>query len=151
MEVWLSPALGFDARGGTARIYGTGDARVSYVSARNVADFAAAAATRQYPGRHTVIEIGGPEAISQHDAVRVFERVLGHTIQVQQVPLEAIAAQRQTDDPLKQSFGALMTAYAKGDVIDGASAVAEQHGVELRSVEDYARDVATGAAGAAHG
>ena len=151
MEVWLSPALGFDARGGTARIYGTGDARVSYVSAQNVADFAAAAATRRYPGRHTVIEIGGPEAISQHDAVRVFERVLGHTIQVQQVPLEAIAAQRQMDDPLKQSFGALMTAYAKGDVIDRASVVAEQHGVDLRSVEDYARDVATGAAGAAHG
>lgn len=151
MEVWLSPALGFDAAAGTVRVYGSGDARVSYVSARNVADFAAAAATYQYPGRHTVIEVGGPEAISQHDAVRIFERVLGNTIQVQHVPLEAIAAQRQTDDPLKQSFGALMTAYAKGDEIDGAAAVAEQHGVELRSVEDYARDVASGSAPASHG
>ena len=151
MEVWLSPALGFDPSAGTARVYGSGDARVSYVSAQNVADFAAAAATHPYPGRHTVIEIGGPEAISQHDAVRIFERVLGNTIQMQHVTLDAIAAQRQSDDPLKQSFGALMVAYAKGDVIDGAASVAEQHGVVLRSVEDHARAVASGAAGPSHG
>jgi uncharacterized protein YbjT (DUF2867 family) len=150
MEVWLSPALGFDAVGGAARIYGTGDAGVSYVSAHNVADFAAAAAIRQYPGRHTILEIGGADAISQHEAVSIFERALGNSIQVQHVALDAIAVQRQTDDPLQQSFGALMTAYAKGDVIDGAAAVADHHGVLLRSVEDYARDIATGGAGGPH-
>ena len=150
MEVWLSPALGFDALGGSARIYGTGDAGVSYVSSRNVADFAAAAAIRRYPGRHTILEIGGPDAISQHQAVSIFERALGNTIQVQHVALDAIAVQRQTDDPLQQSFGALMTADAKGDVLEGAAAVAEQHGVTLRSVEEYARDVAIGAAGGLH-
>jgi hypothetical protein len=70
---------------------------------------------------------------------------------MQHVTLEAIAVQRQSDDPLKQSFGALMVAYAKGDVIDGAVAAAEQHGVELRSVEHHARAVASGAASASHG
>ena len=151
MEVWLSPALGFDPSAGSVRVYGTGDARVSYVSAPNVADFAAAATTHKYPGRHTVIEIGGPEPISQHDAVRIFENVLGTTIDAQHVPVDALEAQRQSDDPLKQSFGALMVAYAKGDVIDGAAAVARQHGIELRSVEDHARSAASGAAGASHG
>ena len=151
MEVWLSPSLGFDPSGGTARIYGTGDARVSYVSARNVADFAAEAATHRYPGRHTVIEIGGPAAISQHDAVSIFERALGKAVDVQHVPVEALEAQRQGGDPLKQAFGALMVAYAKGDVIDGAAGVAAEHGVTLRSVDDYAAAVASGTAGVPHG
>jgi len=32
-EIWLSAAIGFDARNATARIYGSGDAKVSYISA----------------------------------------------------------------------------------------------------------------------
>jgi uncharacterized protein YbjT (DUF2867 family) len=151
MEVWLSPALGFDASGGSARIYGTGNARVSYVSAHNVADFAAEAAAHRYPGRHTVIEIGGPGAISQHDAVGIFETALGRQIAVQHVPIDAIEAQRRSTDPVQQTFAALMVAYAKGDVVDGASAVAADHGIELlRSVEEYAAAVASGRAGASH-
>jgi uncharacterized protein YbjT (DUF2867 family) len=31
VEMWLSPSLGFDAIGGTARIYGTGEAKTSYI------------------------------------------------------------------------------------------------------------------------
>ena len=151
MEVWLSPALGFDPRGGSVRVYGSGDAPVSYVAADNVAAFAAAAATHQYPDRHSAIEIGGPQAISQREAVRIFERSLGTTVTVQQVPLEALQSQRQSDDPLKQTFAALMVAYTKGDMIHGARAAAAQHGVVLRSVEDYATSPAPGAAGASHG
>jgi uncharacterized protein YbjT (DUF2867 family) len=150
MEVWLSPALGFDPSSGSVRTYGPGDARVSYVSAQNVADFAAEAATHRYPGRHTVVEIGGPRAISQHDAVAIFERALGKSIALQHVPVEALEAQRQSEDPLKQTFGALMVAYAKGDVIHGAAAAADEHRVELRSVEEYAAAAARGDAGASH-
>lgn len=149
MEVWLSPALGFDPSGGSVRVYGTGDAKVSYVSAQNVAEFAAIAATQPYPSRHTVLEIGGPEGISQHDAVRTFERTLGKAIVMQEVPLEALQAQRKNEDPLKQTFGALMVAYAKGDAIDGAVALAAQHGITLRSVSDQAAAVASGG-GALH-
>jgi NADH dehydrogenase len=150
MEVWLSPALGFDAPGGSARIYGTGDARVSYVSAHNVADFAAEAAGHRFPGRHTVIEIGGPAAISQHDAVGIFETALDRRIAVEHVPVDAIKSQRRSNDPVQQAFAALMLGYAKGDVVGGASAVAADHGIELRSVEDYAGTVASGRAGASH-
>ena len=145
MEVWLSPALGVDPAGGSVRVYGTGEAKVSYVSAQNVAEFAAIAATQPYPSRHTVLEIGGPEAISQHDAARIFGRTLGSTIVMQHVPLETLQAQRQHEDPLKQTFGALMVAYAKGDAIDGAVAVAAQHGIRLRSVNDHAAAPAGGA------
>jgi NADH dehydrogenase len=150
MEVWLSPVVGFDPAAGTVRLYGTGEARVSYVSAQNVADFAAEAATHRYPGRHTVIEIGGPKALSQHEAVSIFEKALGVSMTAQHVPLEALEAQRRSEDPLQQTFGALMAAQAKGDVIARAAQTADDHGVDLRSVEEYAASVASGGAGVSH-
>jgi NADH dehydrogenase len=76
MEAWLSPILGFDPAKATARIYGSGEARVSYISALDVVEFAVAAATQAGGGRE-VLELGGPEAVSQLDAVRIFERTLG--------------------------------------------------------------------------
>ena len=43
MEVWLGPALGFDPALGTARIYGAGHNKVSWISFHDVAQFAVAA------------------------------------------------------------------------------------------------------------
>ena len=54
MEVWLGPALGFDPAKGSARIYGDGDAEVSYISGMDVANFAVAAATSKYPKKNTI-------------------------------------------------------------------------------------------------
>ena len=55
----------------------------------------------------------------------------------------------QSSDPLQKTFGALTLAYAKGDVVKDAVAIARQHGVVLRSVAEYAsgfRNAATGIA-----
>jgi uncharacterized protein YbjT (DUF2867 family) len=141
MEVWLSSALGFDPIGGSARIYGSGDGKVSYVSGKNVADFAVAAAMRNYTEKNTILEIGGPEPLSQLDAVRVFEGTLGKAITVQHVPTETIEAQRQAADPLQKTFGALMTAYINGDVITGAAPLARHYGIPLQSLSTYASQV----------
>src|SRR4051794_39545027 len=46
MEMWLGPHLGFDPLNGTARIYGSGEGKVSYISAFDVAEFAVAAALK---------------------------------------------------------------------------------------------------------
>src|SRR5690606_1311844 len=43
MEIWLSPALGFDPVHGKARIFGSGERPVSWISLFDVARFAAAA------------------------------------------------------------------------------------------------------------
>lgn len=40
MEVWLSPAVGFDAQNGRATIYGTGERSIGFVSYRDVAKVA---------------------------------------------------------------------------------------------------------------
>jgi hypothetical protein len=41
MESWLGPALGWDLAAGTARIFGTGETPISYISLSDVAGFAA--------------------------------------------------------------------------------------------------------------
>jgi uncharacterized protein YbjT (DUF2867 family) len=139
MEMWLSPLLGFDPENGSARIYGSGEAKGSYISAFDVAEFAAAAAVKKTDKRETILEMGGPEIVSQLDAVRIFEQALHKKITVEHVPLEALQQQhRAATDPLQKTFAALMLGYAQGDVIAGARETAEQYGVRLRSVAEYA-------------
>jgi len=137
MEVWLSPVLGFDPAQAQARIYGTGEAKVSYISAFDVAEFAVATAKAQEAG-NVVLEMGGPEALSQLDAVRLFEQALGRKFALEFVPLEALKQQhRAATDPLQKTFAALMLGYAMGDIIPQARANAERYAIRLRSVADY--------------
>jgi hypothetical protein len=39
-------------------------------------------------------------------------------------------------------FGALMLAYAEGDVIAGATTTADEYGIALRTISEYAVSVA---------
>jgi uncharacterized protein YbjT (DUF2867 family) len=141
MEMWLSPVLGFDPANGSARIYGSGEGKGNYISGSDVAKFAVAALTKPYVEKNTILEMGGPDALSQLDAVHIFEQALGKKIELNLVPEDAIRAQHGSSDPLQRTFGALMLGYCKGDVIQGARSVAEQHGITLRSVADYAADL----------
>src|SRR5262245_55196543 len=137
MEVWLGPHLGFDAVNARARIYGEGNAKVSYVSGFDVADYVASATTM--PGAlRQAVEVGGPEAASQLEVVALFERTLGRPFAVDHVPLAALEAQHATDDPLQKTFAALSIAYARGNVIPEARANARQFGVALTSLAGYA-------------
>lgn len=136
MEVWLGPHLGFDAARAHARIYGDGTAGVSYVSALDVAAFAASAATA--PGElREVLQIGGPEPLTQLGAVATFERKLGRSFSLEHVPVEALEAQHQSSDPLQRTFAALMMAYAIGDNVVHSRQTADRYGVKLRTVEDF--------------
>ena len=137
MEFWLSPMLDFDPANASARIYGSGEAKVSYISAYDVAAFAVAAVRRNLDDWE-VLEMGGPEALSQLGAVRIFERQLRTEFKLDFVPVAALEQQHLSSDPLQQTFAALMIAYAKGDVIPQGRANAERYGVRLRSVAEYA-------------
>src|ERR1035441_3575936 len=103
MEMWLSPALGFDPENGSARIYGSGNAKVSYISAMNVADFGVVAALRQYAEKNAILEMGGSEPLSQLEAVRIFEEALHKKFKVDHVPTESLKSQNQSSDPLQRS------------------------------------------------
>ncbi len=89
MEVWLSPALGFDFANGTARIFGDGEKALSYISFRDVAKFAVAALDNSSMNNN-IIPIGGPRALSPNEVVRVFEEIHGKPFKVEHVPVEAL-------------------------------------------------------------
>jgi NADH dehydrogenase len=140
MEVWLSPALGFDAANARAQVYGTGRNKISYISFRDVARFAAGCLDHP-AARDATIELGGPEALSQLEVIRTFEESGGRKFEVQHVPEEALQSQRDgAPTPLQQSFAALMLDYAQGDSID-MRATLREFPVRLTSVREFARQM----------
>lgn len=136
-EVWLSPALGFDAPNATAQIYGGGQNKISWISFQDVAQFAVSALDNPR-AKNAVVELGGPEALSPLEVVRLAEQVTRKRFAVQHVPEEALRAQFATaTDPLQQSFAALMLYYARGDVINMKATLRAFPGQHLRSVRAY--------------
>lgn len=137
MEVWLSPAVGFDPGNGTVTLYGEGTKPISYIATADVAAFAVASLTAP-AARNAILELGGPEALSQVAAKEVFEEVLGRPIQTQSVPVEALQGQlAAATDPMQQSFTSLMLCVAKGDPID-MSSLSPQFPVQLTTVKQFA-------------
>ncbi|HUD46377.1 MAG TPA: SDR family oxidoreductase [Candidatus Baltobacteraceae bacterium] len=140
MEVWLSPALGFDYANATARIYGTGINPISWVSFRDVAEMCALAVHHPAAERR-VIEFGGPEALSPLEVVARLEKISGRPFQLDRVPESALLSQfHGATDSLQKSFAALMLAYSRGDAMDMAGIV-DTFRLTLTSVNDYAHSV----------
>lgn len=138
MEVWLSPALGFDYPNAKARIYGAGQKKLSWVSFTDVARFAVAMPANP-ADQKMVVEIGGPEALSPLDVVKIFESESGRKFEIEHVPEEALRAQMASaTDAMSQTFAGLMLQYAAGDAIDMQRTL-QLFPVQLTSVRDYAK------------
>jgi uncharacterized protein YbjT (DUF2867 family) len=136
MEVWLSPALGFDPAHAKARIYGDGRNRISWISFRDVARFAVAGLAGG-AARNVTVKLGGPEALSPLDVVRLAERSLGKAVAVEHVPEAALRAQLDAStEPLQQSLAGLMLYCARGDVIDMTDTCEAFSVRQLKSVRD---------------
>jgi uncharacterized protein YbjT (DUF2867 family) len=140
MEIWLSPVLGFDYPNAQAQIYGEGVNKLSFISLSDVAEFAVQSIDNP-AARNAVIELGGPEALSPLEVVKVFEEVGRRRFATQHVPEDTLRAQyAQTPDPLQKSFSALMLAVHKGDEIDMTSTL-RTFPMNLLTVRDYAKRV----------
>lgn len=140
MEVWLNPFVGFDYPNAKATIYGAGTSKLSWISRGDVAAFTVAALDNT-AACNAILELGGSEALSPLEVVRIFERTTGKPFEVQYVPEEVLQTQKtRAIDSVQQSFDALLLDYAKGDVID-MQAVLRAFPIRLLSVADYARRV----------
>jgi len=138
MEVWLSPASGFDAAKAKAQIYGSGENKISWISYKDVAKFAIASLDNS-AARDAVIGLGGPEALSPLEVVRIFEKQTGRKFDVQHVPEAALREQKDSaGDPIEQSFAGLMLYYSRGDIIDMQETLRE-FPAQLTSVRDFAQ------------
>jgi uncharacterized protein YbjT (DUF2867 family) len=137
MEMWFSKALGFDIAERRARIYGSGENPISWISFANVADFAVRSLDGHY-AHNAILPLGGPEALTPLEAVAIFEGLIGHPFHVEflleSVLREGKAAARRA---LDEAFASLSLGYAHGDVID-MQATLEAMPVHLASVRKYA-------------
>uniref|UniRef100_UPI003593A1FD SDR family oxidoreductase n=1 Tax=Pricia sp. TaxID=2268138 RepID=UPI003593A1FD len=138
MEVWLSPALGFDYPNTKATIYGEGKNKISWIAIKDVASFAVV--TLDNPAaKNKIIELGGPEALSPLEVVNIFEATKEKKFELQFVPEEAVTAQRDgAQDPLSESFAALTLGVVKGSEIDMKNTL-DDFPIHLTSVNDYAK------------
>ncbi len=140
MEVWLSPALGFDYLNASARIYGPGTSPVSWVSFPDVAEMCVLALRHPGAERRT-IEFGGPAALSPLEVVARFEEIGGKPFKLEHVPEEALRAQFEgATDSMQKSFAALMLAYSSGDAMNMAS-IQQEFGIKLTNIDQFARMV----------
>ncbi|MFL5740965.1 MAG: SDR family oxidoreductase [Flavisolibacter sp.] len=143
MEVWLSPHLGFDPANHKATIYGHGAAKVSWIAIKDVAAFAVASLTNP-AASNSIIDIGGPQALSPLEVVKIFEEQAGRTFELQYVPEEALRTQKEVSpDPLQQSFSALMLFLNQGPEVQ-MDELLELFPLKLTSVLDYSHMLMAG-------
>lgn len=105
MDIWFSPLVGFDVAARHATIFGDGTAPVSWIAA---ADVAAEAAKAALGGRVGTLELGGPEALSQRDVVRLYEALTGGSWTLDVVPADELERRLASDDPVESSLAGVM-------------------------------------------
>ena len=138
MESWLGPYLFADPSTGTAKVYGAGDRGIRYVAVSDVAEVAVRALAVP-AARNARIPFGGPEPISQREAVRLFEQEFGKPFTVTDIPEQALEAQwREARDPFQKTFAALMLGVARGLGTD-ADAPPREFGVQLTPPREFVR------------
>lgn len=138
MEMWLSPLLGFDHPNAKATVYGSGNSRLSWISLGDVAQFVIRALHDPHAENATV-ELGGPEALSPLEVIRIFEQASGRPFTVQHVPEEALRSQRDSaSDSLQIAFASLMLGVAAGDEISMQDTL-RTYELQFTPVREYAR------------
>ena len=140
MEVWLSPALGFNYADHTAQIPGDGNQPISFVSYKDVASFAAISVYNP-DAENKTLAIGGPEALTPAQVVKEFEKISKQQFIVNYIPVAALKQQAdEATDYWQKIFTNLMIFYANGDAMD-MKPVLEKIPLILHSVKDYAKAV----------
>jgi uncharacterized protein YbjT (DUF2867 family) len=135
-EVWLSPALGFDPTSGSARVFGTGEQRVRWISIHDVARFAVAASQSGHFDNE-ILTLGGPEPLSQLDVIKIFED-LGATMRREFVPVEVLEQQlRSAPDSVAQSLIAVALLLARDELGNLESSASLLPG-RMSTVRDHA-------------
>ena len=141
MEMWLGPRLGVNAPERTATVFGTGDRPINYISVRDAAEYVVHC-VRNASVMDRTLQIGGPESLSQRDAIRLVESALGTPLAITVVPEEALEAQwRTATDPHARTFSSLILGAARGDPTP-ASALDRPGEFPLTTVRDYAASLA---------
>jgi len=140
MEVWLSPIGGFDFAEARASIYGDGRNKISWLSFYDVARFAMMCVDSPMT-RGATYELGGPEALSPLEVVRIFEGLSGRTFALTFISEQALSEQQTaSNNSWERSLLGLQQGYADGAAVDMRELI-HQFPLTLTSVREYASRV----------
>lgn len=140
-ETWLGPMLFADPIAGTAKVYGNGTEKIRYVAVADVAEFAVQSLSRPV-ARNATVPVGGPEEISQREAVRIFEEAYGKKLSMIEVPEAVLGAQlRSAQNPFDKTFAGLMLGVARG-FDSGVRPSFDKFPMQLTTLREYAQRMA---------
>jgi len=140
-ESWLGPMLFADPVAGTAKVYGKGTDKIRYVAVADVAEFAVQSLTAPI-AHNATIDVGGPEEISQREAVRIFEEAYGKKFSVIEIPEAALEAQwSSAQNPFDRTFAGLMLGVARG-FVSGLKPPFDAFPMRMTSPREYVRNMA---------
>jgi uncharacterized protein YbjT (DUF2867 family) len=140
-ESWLGPMLFADPIAGTAKVYGKGLDKIRYVAVADVAEFAVQSLSAP-AARNATIPVGGPEEISQRDAVRIFEEAYGKKFSVIEIPEATLEAQwTSAPNAWDKTFAGLMLAVARG-LGSGMKPPLEKFPMRMTTAGEYVRNMA---------
>jgi uncharacterized protein YbjT (DUF2867 family) len=138
MEAWLGPMLFADPAAATAKVYGEGTHKIRFVATADVAELAVQCVANP-AALNAVIPFGGPEPLSQRDAVKLFEEEFGKPFSVTEIPEQALEAQwKGTENPLEKAFAGLMLGIARGADM-GMEPPFEKFPMQLTTPRDFVR------------
>ena len=107
-EIWFSEVLGFDWRRRNARLFGGGNAKISFVSYHDVVRVVVGVLGNPAAMGRT-LAFGGPARVSQRDVLGIFEELTNARFNVESIDAGLLATQlEQPGDSLARSFAALM-------------------------------------------
>jgi uncharacterized protein YbjT (DUF2867 family) len=140
-ESWLGPMLFADPVACTAKVYGKGTEKLRYVAVSDVAEFAVQS-LKNPAARNATIAVGGPDEISQREAVRLFEEAYGRKFNIIEVPEAVLEAQwSAAENPFDKTFAALMLGLARG-FDSGMKPPFDQFPMVMTSPREYVRSQA---------
>lgn len=140
-ESWLGPMLFADPVAGTAKVYGRGTDKIRYIAVADVAEFAVQSLSAPI-AHNATIQVGGPEEISQREAVRIFEEAYGKKFSVIEIPEAALEAQwSSAQNPFDRTFAGLMLGVARG-FVSGMKPPFDEFPMRMTSPREYVRNTA---------
>ena len=141
-EIHLAPLGRFDMQKGKVAVFGRGDTPRRWVSTNDVAALIAVVAVQA--SAPSIIEFGGPEAISRNQAIALAEQLTGRKMKRQGMPRAVVRlGMRVLDRP----NSALASVFGTGLLLDLAEALWDEaplleSGIEPRSATDFLREQA---------
>lgn len=116
-----------------------GDGKAAYITREDCARAAAAALASKFEGRR-VLEITGPEAVSQYDVAKIASQVTGHEISYVPLNLETLVQNMVSAGlprPVAEGFASFDAAIAQDKFSNVSDTVEDLTGRKPTSVADF--------------